>query len=207
MAGTPRSRSATPRSPSERRTWKTCRTRRRGPIPAARSRARRRPARRDSSGSSCRGRSSTDGDPPRPRERIMSGLTPAERRGARVLAILLAIGTLHDLGEARHPRPLPPPEATLSARAASIPTAVAPPAPGTPPANAGSGPGVAPLNLDTATAAELDRLPGIGPVLAARIVEQRRLHGPFRRVDDLLSVPGIGSRLLARLRPWLREPG
>jgi competence protein ComEA len=62
------------------------------------------------------------------------------------------------------------------------------------------------VDLDTATAAELDQLPGIGPVLAARIVEHRRIHGRFRHVDELLSVPGIGPRLLERLRPRLREP-
>jgi competence protein ComEA len=62
------------------------------------------------------------------------------------------------------------------------------------------------LDLNTATAAELDALPGIGPVLAARIVEHRRLHGAFRSVEELRSVPGIGPRLLARLRPSLREP-
>jgi competence protein ComEA len=43
-------------------------------------------------------------------------------------------------------------------------------------------------------------------VLAARIVEHRRLHGAFRSVEELRSVPGIGPRLLARLRPSLREP-
>ena len=49
-------------------------------------------------------------------------------------------------------------------------------------------------------------LPGIGPVLAARIVEHRRLHGRFHHVDELLLVHGIGPRLLEKLRPWLREP-
>lgn len=137
----------------------------------------------------------------------MLGLTPAERRGARVLAIVLAIGTLRDLADAHHSRRVPPPEA--------MPGALAPAGP---PPNAGrdtvprdiAAPEIAPraalVDLDTATAAELDRLPGIGPVLAARIVEHRRLHGPFRHVDELLSVPGIGPRLLERLRPWLKPP-
>src|SRR5207249_2899933 len=124
-------------------------------------------------------------------------LTDAERRGARVLAVLLVLGTLTDLVRARHPQSasLPPP----------APTAAAEPAP----APGGTGipePRHAALDLNTATAAELDALPGIGPVLAARIVEHRREHGPFRSVDELLSVPGIGPRLLARLRPGLREP-
>ncbi|MEY4070688.1 MAG: hypothetical protein RL721_1302, partial [Candidatus Eisenbacteria bacterium] len=56
----------------------------------------------------------------------------------------------------------------------------------------------------SASAAELDALPGIGPVLAARIVAHRDRHGPFRSPDELLAVPGIGPRLLERIRPRLR---
>lgn len=47
----------------------------------------------------------------------------------------------------------------------------------------------------------LDDLPGIGPVLARRIVAHRERHGPFHRLEDLLQVEGIGPRLLDRLRP------
>jgi competence protein ComEA len=59
------------------------------------------------------------------------------------------------------------------------------------------------VNVNTATAADLERLPGVGPVLARRIVEQREAKGLFRQLDDLLQVKGIGPRLLARLRPRL----
>ena len=135
----------------------------------------------------------------------MSGLTPSERRGARVLAIELAIGTLTDLYRTRVPGRLPPPDAIAHTPAAADTS--------TPPAPAGRAGRAAPvaggsrlLDLDSATVADLDRLPGIGPVLAARIVEHRQLHGRFHRVDELLLVPGIGPRLLERLRPWLREP-
>ena len=55
------------------------------------------------------------------------------------------------------------------------------------------------LNLNTADAAALDGLPGIGPVLAQRIVEHREQHGPFRAVDDLLDVPGIGPAIVGDL--------
>lgn len=55
--------------------------------------------------------------------------------------------------------------------------------------------------LNTATEAELESLPGIGPVLARRIVDHRRHHGPFARLEDLLQVEGIGPKLLERLRP------
>jgi competence protein ComEA len=140
----------------------------------------------------------------------MSGLTPSERRGARVLAIVLAIGTLSDLHRARAPDRAPPPERFAVAPQAtdSTPAAATPPGhPGLPPqAGRAGAPTARPLDLDSASVADLDALPGIGPVLAARIVEQRRLHGRFRHVDELLLVPGIGPRLLERLRPWLREP-
>ena len=135
----------------------------------------------------------------------MSGLTPSERRGARVLAIVLAIGTLSDLHGARAPGQAPAPERYLAAPAPD--TAPGPPVSNAPAPRTASAPAAPqPLDLDSASAADLDRLPGIGPVLAARIVEHRRVHGRFRHVDELLLVPGIGPRLLERLRPWLREP-
>lgn len=58
----------------------------------------------------------------------------------------------------------------------------------------------APLDVNTADAAGLDQLPGIGPVLAARILAWRTAHGPFGSVDALGDVPGIGPATLARLR-------
>lgn len=60
------------------------------------------------------------------------------------------------------------------------------------------------VNVNTATAADLERLPGIGPVLARRIVEHREAKGLFRRLDDLLEVQGIGPKLFRRLEPLLR---
>ncbi|MFP5372715.1 MAG: helix-hairpin-helix domain-containing protein [Actinomycetes bacterium] len=56
-----------------------------------------------------------------------------------------------------------------------------------------------PLDLNTATAADLDELPGIGPVLAQRIVDHRSRHGPFTGVDQLDDVPGIGPATAAEL--------
>ena len=58
-----------------------------------------------------------------------------------------------------------------------------------------------PLSVNTAGEAELESLPGIGPVLARRIVAHRRSHGPFGRLEDLLRVEGIGPKLLERLKP------
>lgn len=57
------------------------------------------------------------------------------------------------------------------------------------------------VNINTASAAELELLPGVGPALAQRIVEHRSRYGPFKRVDDLDAVRGIGSRLIERVRP------
>ncbi len=59
------------------------------------------------------------------------------------------------------------------------------------------------LNLNTATEKELETLPGIGPVLARRIVVYRSMHGPFQTVDDLLAVQGIGPVLLEKIRPYV----
>jgi len=60
------------------------------------------------------------------------------------------------------------------------------------------------VNVNTATAEDLERLPGIGPVLARRIIAHRDQQGLFRRLDDLLQVQGVGRRLLRRLEPVLR---
>jgi competence protein ComEA len=69
-------------------------------------------------------------------------------------------------------------------------------------APAGSG-GQAPVNINTATLDQLETLPGIGPVLGQRIVDYRQQHGPFRSVEDLLNVSGIGDQRLADLRPMI----
>ena len=56
------------------------------------------------------------------------------------------------------------------------------------------------VSLATATAAELDELPGVGPVTAQKILDYRTEHGPFRSVDDLDAVPGIGPTRVGQLR-------
>jgi len=62
----------------------------------------------------------------------------------------------------------------------------------------------APVDLNTATLADLDTLPGVGPVLAQRIVDWRAENGRFARVDQLADVPGIGESRMAQLRDLVR---
>ena len=62
------------------------------------------------------------------------------------------------------------------------------------------------LNLNLASVAALDSLPGIGPARAASIVQYRASHGPFRSVDDLAQVSGIGPAALARIRDLVTVP-
>jgi competence protein ComEA len=65
----------------------------------------------------------------------------------------------------------------------------------------GSGGGDGTVSLNTADLAALDSLPGVGPVLAQRILDWRSEHGRFTSVDELGEVSGIGDKLLGRLRP------
>jgi competence protein ComEA len=62
---------------------------------------------------------------------------------------------------------------------------------------------IAPVNLNTATAAELEKLPGIGPKVAARIVDYRTKKGPFRKTEELMNVQGIGEKSYLKLRAQL----
>ncbi len=102
------------------------------------------------------------------------------RRGADVNAINLAV-KVADGQQVVVPRRGSAPAAT----AAGV-------SPGAPPP--------APVNLNSATAEQLDTLDGVGPATAAKILAWRTQHGGFRSVDDLGQVPGIGPKRLAALR-------
>ena len=60
-----------------------------------------------------------------------------------------------------------------------------------------------PIDLNRATLAQLEELPGIGPAKARAILEFREKSGPFERVDDLLALPGIGPKRFEKLRPYV----
>jgi len=124
-------------------------------------------------------------------------LTPAERRVVLLLALLLALGAARDLMSGRGRVGTPAvadsswadtPDATELSTAPSVPETRA---------------HDESLDLNRATARQLDDLPGVGPVLAARILDHRRRFGSFRTVEDLRAIRGIGPRLFERLRTRL----
>ncbi len=60
-----------------------------------------------------------------------------------------------------------------------------------------------PINLNTASAAQLQEVPGIGPVTAEKILKMRKSYGPFKSVDDLRAIKGIGPKRLEKMRKYL----
>jgi competence protein ComEA len=60
-----------------------------------------------------------------------------------------------------------------------------------------------PVNLNTATQAQLETLPGIGPKAAQRILEYRKANGNFKKIEDLMNVKGIGEKAFLKLKPLL----
>ncbi len=61
----------------------------------------------------------------------------------------------------------------------------------------------APVNINTATLEELDALPGVGLKMAQRIIDFRQKQGPFKRVEDLMNVQGIGEKNFLKLKPLI----
>ena len=73
-----------------------------------------------------------------------------------------------------------------------------------PPARAAVKPAsTAVINLNTATASDLEGLPGIGAKTAARILEYRQKNGPFKKVEELMNVRGVGEKNFLKLKPQL----
>ena len=65
----------------------------------------------------------------------------------------------------------------------------------------------APLNLNSATSAQLEALPGIGAKMAERIVEYRQKNGSFKKVEDLMNVQGVGEKSFLKLKPLITVAG
>lgn len=75
-----------------------------------------------------------------------------------------------------------------------------------PPARSGSGSASSEtglVNINIASAQELETLPGVGPAIAQRIIDHRTEHGPFQAVEDIMDVKGIGPATFEELRDWI----
>ena len=83
--------------------------------------------------------------------------------------------------------------------------AAAAPAPAA--AAAASAPAAEKVNINAATADQLTALPGIGPSYAQRIVEYREKNGPFKKVEDLLNVTGIGEKTFEKIKDRITVGG
>lgn len=129
-------------------------------------------------------------------------LTKDESRALGFIALLLALALAAHLG--RRPEPLAPEveSVDLAVLTESADSMIEAAARRSRPLASGEV-----IDPNTASAEELDRLPGIGPALADRIVAERERGGPFRSVEELQRVPGIGPAKLTRIAPHLRvEP-
>jgi competence protein ComEA len=89
---------------------------------------------------------------------------------------------------------------------APAPASAAQPRP-SPAAQAARTGGAAVVNINTASAAELDALPGIGAKTAARIVEYRQKNGPFKKIEELMNVRGVGEKNFLKLKAQITVSG
>lgn len=60
-----------------------------------------------------------------------------------------------------------------------------------------------PVNINTANSEQLQQVPGIGPATADKILQMRKSYGPFKSVDDLLAIRGLGAKRLEKMRKYL----
>jgi len=133
----------------------------------------------------------------RPGARVADAITAAG--GTRAAADVAALNLARLVVDGEQIRVPKPGEAPVGPAVAGQPGGSGP-AGGT---SSSSGSGGAPVSLNSADAVALDTLPGVGPVLAQRIIDWRTEHGRFTSVDELGEVSGIGDKLMAQLRPRL----
>jgi competence protein ComEA len=159
------------------------------------------PAAGTAAGSTAPGDTATGGAPDRLVVHVIGQVTRPGvvrlPRGSRVLdAVRAAGGVLAGgrLGPVNLARPLVDGEQIV----------IGPRARGAPPPAPSSGAQPAVVDLNRATAAEFEALPGVGPVLAGRIIEWRTTHGAFTDVAELREVSGIGDAVFARIAPHVR---
>jgi len=147
-----------------------------------------------------------DNDPHR-KWAVFSGLTRREQQVLAFLILAIAAGLAYEhyrSGWRRESLTLHRAEANKGPAVTSA-TALAAPR-GRPQDRATSTTRQSPLDLNQATTEQLEALPGIGPVRAEAIVRYREARGPFRRVEDLKQIAGIGEKTLEGLRPFFRPP-
>lgn len=99
----------------------------------------------------------------------------------RALLVILAVVALAATATAAEQKPAAPAKAASGAKATAA----------------------SPVNLNTATQAQLETLPGIGAKAAQRILEYRQKVGNFKKVEDLMNVKGIGEKAFLKLKPLL----
>ena len=124
--------------------------------------------------------------------------------GARVADLLAAVGgpaADADLDRVNLAAPLADGQRVWFPRLGELAPPPVPGEGGPAPPDGAAAAAAGPLDLNAATAEQLEALPGVGPTIAAAIVEHRERTGPFRAVDDLLDVAGIGPSRLEQLRP------
>jgi competence protein ComEA len=105
----------------------------------------------------------------------------------RVVLMLLAVAALAVIPATAmsqtKPSTAPAPKAARASKAAPAPTS--------------------PINLNTATQAQLESLPGVGPKAAQRILDYRKQNGSFKKLEDLMNVKGFGEKTFLKLKPML----
>lgn len=144
------------------------------------------------------------------------GLIPLKNKHAAILICITCIFAAFTLGFlggrstapgdtiVSHPaQATQPPDRSLPVITATQQTASAPMETTEPAQSPGQPENSGPINVNTATLEQLDTLPGIGPVLAQRIIDYREANGPFTALAQLMLVDGIGEKRLANILPLI----